>query len=518
MKCLFGFLAALAWFSFLISWSLFVDPDAFYHARLSLLLWEHGPFYAFPWLDLTTLGSSWADHHFLFHAIEAPFVAWLGWATGARVVTVFLSAVFLLVFSECLRRLGVKRTLPWIVLLAATSPMIVRLLLAKASPLALLLFVAGVTAVWTHRRAAAFWIAILAALAHGGGVYLLCASVLLCFGDLLHRHIVDGLSWRAAFQACLWKEVVAVGAGIAFGLLLHPNFPEILSFLWTQVVSIGVATPFEHVILGQEWQPSGLASFISTFVLWGVAALVGICGIFFASKKPLDRDAARAVTTFTWLVAAFVALTFKSRRNAEYLTPVLAIWIPLIWSLVDPGALLRFFYPAKNAKAGPVAPIILLLLFTAFIQGPLEAREILHTPGYSDDSYAAAMKPVSERAMPGDRMFHSDWDEFPILWNLDDRLKYIAGLDPTFLYKASSTLSDAYRDLTWGATTPTRDQAWDVIHERLESRFIFIAKRDHQILLDVIKSDPRYTLLADTPDAASFEVLQPTTYDLQPPP
>ena len=43
------------------------------------------------------------------------------------------------------------------------------------------------------------------------------------------------------------------------------------------------------------------------------------------------------------LVAAFVALTIKSRRNAEYFAPVIAIWVPLIWEIVDVRELWRFF-------------------------------------------------------------------------------------------------------------------------------------------------------------------------------
>ena len=127
-------------------------------------------------------------------------------------------------------------------------------------------------------------------------------------------------------------------------------------------------------------------------------------------------------------------------------------------------------------------------------------------PGYPDSSFVAAMASVSERANSGDRVFHSDWDEFPVLWNIDDRLKYVAGLDPTFLYQASSTLSDAYRDLTWGATTPTKEQAWEFINDKIGARFVFIAKSDHEQLLDFIKSDERYKPLIETEDAAMFEV------------
>lgn len=536
------FLLSLAYFSLLLPWDRFLDPDAFYHAHLSHLLWQSGPLQSFPWLDLTTLGTTWTDHHYLFHLIEAPFVASLGWATGARVTAIVLSALFISIFVVCLRSLGIKKPWPWVVLLAATSPLIVRLLLAKATPLALIFFVLGLLAVWRRRPIASFCIAALAALSHGGGIYLFAASWILCFGDALHRRIVDGESFRDAISHAPWRESIAIAFGTAFGLILHPNFPDNLSFLWTQIVTIGVSTPFQHVILGQEWQPLEIGSFFSSFALWWIAAFVGIAGIFFAPKRPLDRNAARAITSFALLVAAFVALTIKSRRNAEYLAPVIAIWVPLIWEIVDVRALWRFFFECHssvgahgNAPASECetqirsdtcrthyntgrahyhAPLqqkfvhilLTILLSTLFLKGPIFAYTSLHSSGYPDASFAAAMAPVSERANPGDRVFHSDWDEFPVLWNLDDRLKYVAGLDPTFLYKASSTLSDVYRDLTWGATTPTKEQAWEFINDKIGARFVFIAKSDHAQLLDFIKSDERYKPLIETEDAATFEV------------
>ncbi|MEK7656105.1 MAG: hypothetical protein AAB386_05515 [Patescibacteria group bacterium] len=533
MKRLFPFLLFLFYFSLLLPWDRFLDPDAFYHAHLSALLWRFGPINAFPWLDLTTLGRTWTDHHYLFHLIEAPFVAALGWATGARVTAVVLSALFISIFAVCLRWLGIKKPWPWAVLLATTSPLIVRLLLAKATPLALIFFVLGLLAVWRRRPVLSFVVAALAALSHGGGIYLLVASWILCFGNAVHRRIVGGESFRDATRHAPWRECIAVISGIAFGLILHPNFPDNISFLWTQIVTIGVSTPFQHVILGQEWQPSEIGSFFSSFALWWIAAFVGIAGIFFAPKRPLDRNAARAITSFALLVAAFVALTIKSRRNAEYFAPVIAIWVPLIWEIVDVRELWRFFCHSPvgahgNAPASECetqirfdtgrahyhAPLqqkfvhILLatLLSILFLKGPITAYTTLHSPGYPDSSFVAAMASVSERANSGDRVFHSDWDEFPVLWNIDDRLKYVAGLDPTFLYQASSTLSDAYRDLTWGATTPTKEQAWEFINDKIGARFVFIAKSDHEQLLDFIKSDERYKPLIETEDAAMFEV------------
>jgi hypothetical protein len=39
-----------------------------------------------------------------------------------------------------------------------------------------------------------------------------------------------------------------------------------------------------------------------------------------------------------------------------------------------------------------------------------------------------------------------------------------------------------------------------------QSRFVFIDKRDHAALVDLVKNDARFSLLRETNDAATFEV------------
>lgn len=507
-KAVLVFIASLAWFAILIPWQVFADPDAFYHAKISLLLWQRGPLQAFPWLDLTTLGTAFADHHFLFHVIEAPFVSALGWELGARVTTLLLAAVFLTTVYACFRWLGVRYAALWTAALAVTPPLIVRLLLGKASPLALTLFVLGMAAAWKRRPIVGLVIGALFALSHGGWAFLLGSLGLLMIGDIVYRRIVEDEGWIAAMRATHWKEFATTTLGVALGTTIHPNFPENISFLWIQIVKIGLGTPYAHVILGSEWLPAEPGALLASFVLWVVVFVVGLGGLLLARRSAFDKESARATIAFALPVAAFVALTLKSRRNAEYLVPALALWLPWIWNMIDPRRLAdvgRRTFGGRRTSAVLVGVIVAI----AVGKGAVSAYKDLRTNAYPDDIYRVEMTLITERANPGDRVFHSDWDEFPMLFNIDDRLRYIAGLDPTFLYEASSTLSDAYRHVTWGVTTATADEVWDVIHARTQSRFVFIAKRDHQKLLDVIKSDKRYELLAETEDAATFQVKAP---------
>src|SRR3990167_10191765 len=68
-------LGSLLWFLVQTPWGRFPDPDAFYHAPLANLMLDRGALHAFPWLDMTSLGSNFADHHYLYHLILGPAIA-----------------------------------------------------------------------------------------------------------------------------------------------------------------------------------------------------------------------------------------------------------------------------------------------------------------------------------------------------------------------------------------------------------------------------------------------------------
>lgn len=514
MKMFFLLFFGTLFFSFIIPWDRFADPDAFYHANISQTVLESGPVSSFPWLDLTSLGSAFADHHYLLHVITAPFTAAFGMFRGLRIATVLLAAIFFSALFASLRWIGIRKPLLWASLAIATGPFLLRVLLGKATPLALTWFVLGLAAAWMRRP----WIVAIAAfafaLSHGGWVYLLGAVILLAIGDLLFRIVAEERAWT---DGLLWREVVFGFAGAAAGLIIHPNFPQNFRFLWTQIVTIGLQTPWEHVMLGSEWRPAPPSLIIAWLSLWIIVLLYAMLRLMSGGAVTTHRRAMHGAVAFALPVAGLLALTFNSRRSIEYLVPTLAFWVPHFFFLYQKT---RFRSRVSQGGKGILGQgdvrrssllnrSVGMIVFVLIIYNIGGAYVALHDGKYRDDIFRDAIAPMSERLVEGDRIFHSDWDEFPILWSLEPRAKYVSGLDPTFLFVASSSLSDAYRDLTWLKTaSSTIDEAWALIHDRVSARFVFIDKEDHEPLLNLIRSDARYRVLADTPDAASFEIQQ----------
>ncbi len=512
LKDLLVFAGLTLWFAVLIPWSGFADPDAFYHAKASSLVWQSGVIRAFPWLDLTLLGKHYADLHFLFHVLVAPATYLFGMFDGLRIVTILLSVLFVFSFAYSLRWLGIRYAWLWAVLLAMTHPLVFRLLLGKATPLALFLFIIGLAAAWKRRPWIVFVLTAIYALSHGGWLYLAGSVTLLAVGDAIFDRVVFGKEWKETLRSSMWKEALLAYAGGLAGLFIHPNFPEVFLFARTQIFTIGIGTPWQHVVLGSEWLPPEIPKLVASLGIWIIALIGGFSALLLAPSKDLDKKKASFVVSLGLIVAVLLALTLKSRRNLEFLVPVLALWAATIWSCTDAKRFMLDMFDNLKKLGKVYARIILgitALSLTALIgKNVLTIWDDFHPVAYPDNVYAATMQAISERAKPGERVFHTSWDEFPMLFASDDRLRYVSGLDPTFLYVASSTLSDDVKDLTWdfSGVSSTREQAWELIHDRLDSKFVFASKRNHQHFISLIESDERYEFLAEDEKSVVFRV------------
>lgn len=341
-------------------------------------------------------------------------------------------------------------------------------------------------------------------------MYLAGSVVLLAFGDVMYDRIVQVKDWRTVIRQSRWREVCAAFAGGILGLIVHPNFPNVFQFAWAQVVTIGLGTPYSHVLLGREWSPAQPSGVLASFAPLIILAILGLCGLVFARREPLDTDKARLLVSSGWILAVLTALTFKSRRNAEYLAPIIALWCGVLWSLIDAYRLKQWCLDAFKSMprwTSRVLPVLIVGAFFVVIGKQIfELRTDMNPSNYTDVTYKESMNEISKRAQPGDRVFHTSWDEFPMLFHADQRLKFISGLDPTFLYIASPTLSDKVRDVTWDISTSTKEETWSLIHDELDSRFVFASRLNHDVFLKRISDDPRYELIASSTDSVAYVI------------
>src|SRR5438067_3427396 len=95
------------------------DWDGYYHIKWSGLLWEnfkHGKWLpTFEWLPLTVLNpKDYADHHFLFHLLQIPFLWFFAPVTAAKVAAGLYATLAVFSVYWLLFRYGIKHQLIWL--------------------------------------------------------------------------------------------------------------------------------------------------------------------------------------------------------------------------------------------------------------------------------------------------------------------------------------------------------------------------------------------------------------------
>jgi len=496
------FSATVLFFSLFQPWGSFRDPDAFYHAKMASLLLERGILNQFPWLDLTTLGANFANQHFLFHVLDAPFVFFFGMLQGHQVASVIFGASFITAFFFVLRSLKIEKPYHWTALLLILPPVIARLNLGKASPIALTFFFLGLLFVAKRAWKPLFFIMTLYVLAHGGWPLLILMAGVYLFGELIYEKYVLDKTWRKVtsfFDRTTLLTIGSLFSGALAGVLIHPNRGALLEFLKTQIISIGVTTPFDRVLLGIEWRPYELPAFIFDFSFLWIMALVLIFGFLFARRRQVKPETMKWGVALGLCAAVFFALTLKSRRFGEYMGPMFVLWFAVLAQTIDWNAVRQEFLRTETS----IKALIIVLLIAAFGRGMWATYDFFHMNTRGFDRLVPALEVADQYLEPGDRLYHSNWALFPELFANRDAYTYIAGLDPVFLLEANPELSDAYTSLMVNGEGA---DAYEIIHNKFDSSIALFETRTDTDLIQSLKTDSRFELLFEDEAATLFLV------------
>lgn len=415
------------------------DPDAFYHMKMAQLLWQSGIVWAFPWLPFTTLASHFIDQHLLFHLIMIPAVAW--WPdpfAGVKALTALLGVGTVIAFGLTIRRLHWFGGLPLSLILAATITFSFRLQLVKATPLALMVLLLGLICLVEQRY---WWLVGVSALyvwTYGGFIMLVVVTAWWSLTELVSLLIQRRWqNWRVV----VWPMLAVLG-GCILGIVVNPYFPTNLWFYWEQTVQIGIVNYRDIISVGSEWYPYNLAQ------LWLASTLLVLTVIVAITVRLLRRVTWQQLDWFGLGLALFgLALTLKSRRYVEYWAPftllACAMWLRFwVWSWPT-------WYWRQLLAATGVAMVVVMSLVPVMIND-LEQNQTDSRNGLPVTHYQTASQWLRQHTPAGSTILHSDWDDFPELFYYNDQARYMAGLDPTFMYRADPERYQLWVDVTTG--------------------------------------------------------------------
>ncbi|MDD2807250.1 MAG: hypothetical protein PHW95_01865 [Patescibacteria group bacterium] len=495
------FVLAVSLFGFLHSDPTFADPDSFYHAKMAVLLSQRGAVTEFPWLSATNLKYSFTDHHFLYHFILVPLVLLFPPLIGLKIFTVIAATLAILGFFWLLRYLKIQGAFWYAVFLLTINPFIFRLALAKAQPLVFIFLFLFLYLLFSRRYLWLIFVSCLYVWLYAGWTLLLLLVGLYWFLAMIW--LVKEKNWSVVVNKrtkALWQVfglVFCVGLGLAAGIFFSPYFPRNLFFYWDQSFKIAVVN-YQYIIgVGAEWYPYGLGELFFSAVPFFIIYLVGLV-VWVATYRQQSMNS----WYFFLLSFGFFGLTLKSRRYVEYFIPFALSFSVISINVVMPE-LKRRLGKQLPRKLILVLPLLLILAISPVIFRDLKSVKDSYARGFKFDKFAAPSRWLVENSLAGDIVFHSDWDEFPLLFYNNDHNFYLVGLDPTFMYEYDHEL---YRQWVGITTGQVSTNLYQTIKELFGAKYVLVDINQNKKFDQNLKADGGFNEVFSSPEAKIYRL------------
>jgi hypothetical protein len=468
------------------------DFDGYYHIKWARMLWDNmraGHFPpAFPWLPLTTLNArEYVDHHLLFHIILIPFTWFRDLQTGAKIAAILFGSLAVFSCYWLIVRYEIRYRLIWLLaLLASSAPFLYRMNMTKAPPFAIIFLITGTYLLFERKYWPLLPLAFIFAATYD-------MFVLLGIAVAIWTIVVAWTEER--FE---WRPLAWVALGSALALIINPYFPRNLHLFYEHARVKITANDFATKV-GQEWYPYDTREFVINCMVALSAMLVG-----YIAFDGSDRKRAQRPLYFLILSTFLLLMTARWKRFAEYFPPFAILFaaftLESFWRgravfshlpddvMEDLQPFLDRQQPAASAKETESEETWkwIKAAFVAVALGAALFANVYRTAHDIQDSdprdyYAKGTAWMRANIPPGEKIFNTDWDDFPRLYYYDPTHFYISGLDPTYLLDKNPELSKLYDRITTGE----EEDPGPLIRDRFGSRWIFTDNtKDHDGFLD----------------------------------
>lgn len=469
------------------------DWDGYYHIKWASLIWEnfkHGKWLpTFEWLPLTVLNPrDYADHHFLFHLLQIPFLWFFKLETAAKVATVFYSTLAIFSVYWMLFRYGVKNQIVWLAaIMTCSNAFFYRMNMAKAPPLTIIISVLGIHLLFQRKYV---WLLPLMF----AFVWTYSLFPLLWIAAIIWTIII---AWNE--RKFEWRPFAYTTGGMILGNVINPYFPNNIYLFFEHITEKFKIGGDFIVPVGGEWYPYTAQELLMSFPVALIAMLLGYI-LFVPRRSKLPEKAAffLAFTTilltsqfrskrfaeyfppFAILFSAFSLLSFTGSKESE-IPPEFAAGPDEYLDVSTPTKRREWFAAARQASVWVLG--IALCIFWVYNLSGLHSWGF-DVPGLIDnittnepgDKYRRAMEWATALDETGDEniprgamIFNCTWDDFPKLFFYDTKHTYVYGLDPNYLYSANPDLYKSLKDLTEGRV----DDPAPTIRDQFGAKYIF---------------------------------------------
>jgi hypothetical protein len=451
-----------------------IGIDAYYHVGAARYLADAGLFVDnFPF----AVESIWADRYFnkdwLFHVLLIPMLS-IGLVSGPKLLVLLLNASIIAALYYCGRSLGARRIGWWLLLVpfGTFGVYIFHLSLCRPHVLSVLFFVLLIMAAHQSQRRLLFVLSALYALAYTGHWQLLGVVGAV---DLSRNLLSEDGEWDPGWRG--FPLLLAAGAGMVIGNLLHPQFPDNLYGQYLQNVLVLVGYWGEASILS-HYTPSELraSGVLQKFRMF--APLLAVFAVTVAHAVHRRKRLPRTGWLLFFYCLVYMTLTWKSQRFMEYAVPVLVLTIAWYWDYVD--------HKVRARKWAAAALVAAMLAYSIMGLRQLHGQYIQRLALLDDRPlFAGAADYLKANAEPNEIIFTADWDDGPPLFFGAPDQRYLVFLDPFFMFHRSPDRFTLWHEIRTGEN----EDPVPVILEDFQSRLVFVTP-DHQVFLRHLRAAP----------------------------
>lgn len=467
------------------------DNDGFYHIKMAYLMRTEGLKPDFIWLPLTILNPrEFYNHHFLFHVLLIPFT-FGNLVLGAKWAAVIFSSLAFTVVWRLLDKQKIPYPYLWALgLLAVSEAFIYRMSITRVQSLSLALIALALHWLLTGRHIRLLFLGFIY-------VWLYNAFPLL-------------LGIAGAYVLAVWllerrldlRPLLYGGVGITAGLIINPYFPYNLIFVFQHILPKVVETTATSV--GVEWYPYTTGQLLSNSPLALLAFISASLALGLAGRRMEARTA-----TGLFLACLFGFMVFQSRRFIEYFPPFALIFAAFAWAPIIDGIQNRNSEKMQGAqnplinwiRSNLAAVVMIAILGPAVWMTFKDSKSSLQS-SKPHQLYAGASAWLEANTPAGERIFQTDWDDFPRLFFYNTHNTYLVGLDPTYMQLYDADLYAVWVDITRGRV----ENPSAIITENFGARYV-LSDLLHDGFLNQAERDPRLAEVYRDADAVILQIM-----------
>jgi hypothetical protein len=246
------------------------------------------------------------------------------------------------------------------------------------------------------------------------------------------------------------RPLLFSGLGLLAGLIINPYFPFNIAFILQHILP-KLFNPTD-ISVGSEWYPYTTLQLLRNSPL-ALAAFVSSVLALGLSERRMRVNTA----TGFFIAIIFGLMLFQSRRFIEYFPPFALIFAAFAWSPMLEGFTEKMRERASHLnqgwRRGLTQNLALIIMLAVLLpMGWLTLRDAHNTFQQSKPNqlYQEASVWLIENTPQGERVFQTDWDDFPRLFFYNTHNTYLVGLDPTYLQYYDPDLYDLWVEITRG--------------------------------------------------------------------